>query len=118
MQILEINMLGRRDIDKQTNWSHEFQSEQYTNETINFVTTMKINDFLIHDDIPQSVNYENLNNKQENQNNFPLLMIIQGTTGTCKSYVIGAISEALHNLQCHINLPYIYLHQLELQHLI
>ena len=91
------------------NWSQEFQSEQYTNEAINFISLMRNAGFLIHDEIPQYVDYGKLSDKQNKvvdiimshyhtcQGASPLRMIIQGTAGTWKSYLIGAINQALQN---------------------
>ena len=76
---------------------------------INFIKNMKGHGCLIDDDIPQCINYTTLINKQQkamnivmtyyhtNENRGPLFMIIQGTTGIRKSYLIGAIREALQN---------------------
>ncbi|XP_059070553.1 uncharacterized protein LOC131860191 [Cryptomeria japonica] len=109
IQFLEIDMLGRRDIDRHTNWSTDYQGEEYTTTAISFITNMKDHGCLIYDDIPQCINYMTLSDKQKkavdiimthyqrNQNKVPLFMIIQGTTGTGKSYLIGAISQALEN---------------------
>ena len=63
MQVAEIDMLARRDIDRQTNWSQEFQSEQYTNTAINFIRMMRDASCLIHDEISQYVDYERLSDK-------------------------------------------------------
>lgn len=63
MQNSEIDMLGRRDIDKETNWSTDYEGEEYTDKAINFIATIKSIGSLIHDDIPQIVNYRNLNDK-------------------------------------------------------
>lgn len=52
MQLSEIDMLGRRDTDRQTNWSNEYQSDEYTTHAINFIETMRENRCIIHDDIP------------------------------------------------------------------
>ena len=64
---------------------------------------------LIHDEIPQYVDYEKISDKQNKAVNIimshyhkcqdasPLCMIIQGMTVTWKSYLIGAISQALQN---------------------
>jgi DNA replication protein DnaC len=105
----EIDMLGRRDVDRQTNWSVDYQGEEYTARAINFISNMKNHGCLIYDEIPQCINYTTLGEKQEkavniimthyhrNQNAEPLFMIIQGTTGTGKSYLIGAISQSLQN---------------------
>ncbi|XP_059070522.1 uncharacterized protein LOC131040138 [Cryptomeria japonica] len=109
MEVLEIDMLGRRDIDRQTGWCQEFQGEQYTNEATNFINIMRNSGCLIHGDIPQCVDYGNLSDKQNKvvniimshyhtyQNVSPLYMIIQGTTRTGKSYLIGTISQTLQN---------------------
>ena len=100
MQVVEIDMLGRRHIDWQTNWSQEFQSEQYTNEAINFIRLMRDASYLIHDEIPQCVDYEKLRDKQNKavniimshyhkcQNASPLRMIIQGMPRIGKLYLI------------------------------
>lgn len=110
MQVSKIDMLGRRDIDRQIDWCQEFQGEQYTNEATNFINIMRNSGCLIHDDIPQCVDYGNLNDKQNKavniimshyhtyQNVSPLYMIIQGTTRIGKIYLIGAISQTLQNV--------------------
>ena len=102
-------MLGRRDIDRQTNWSIDYKGEEYTTAAINFIGNVKNHGCLIYDDIPQCINYMTLGDKQKkevdiimthyhkNQNVEPLLMIIQGTTGTRISYLIGSISQSLQN---------------------
>ena len=41
MEISEIDMLGRRDIDKQFNWSNHYKSDQYTTKAINFICRMR-----------------------------------------------------------------------------
>ncbi|XP_059073384.1 uncharacterized protein LOC131874156 [Cryptomeria japonica] len=109
IQFSEIDMLGRRDIDRHTNWSTDYQGEEYTTTAISFITNMKDHGCLIYDDIPQCINYMTLSDKQKkavdiimthyerSQNKVPLFMIIQGTAGTGKSYLIGAISQALEN---------------------
>ncbi|XP_059076823.1 uncharacterized protein LOC131057818 [Cryptomeria japonica] len=110
IQFSEIDMLGRRDIDRHTNWSADYQGEEYTTTAISFITNMKDHGCLIYDDIPQCINYTTLSDKQKkavdiimthyqrNQNKVPLFMIIQGTTGIGKSYLIGAINQALENV--------------------
>ncbi|XP_059076947.1 uncharacterized protein LOC131876152 [Cryptomeria japonica] len=109
IQFSEIDMLGRRDIDRHTNWSTDYQGEEYTTTAISFITNMKDHGCLIYDDIPQCINYMTLSDKQKkavdiimthyqrSQNKVPLFMIIQGTAGTGKSYLTGAISQALEN---------------------
>ncbi|XP_057856401.2 uncharacterized protein LOC131065774 [Cryptomeria japonica] len=109
IQFLEIDMLGRRDIDRHTNWFVDYQGEEYMMGATNFIISMKNNGCLIYDDIPQCISYTTLSNKQQkalgiimahyqrNGIGVPLFMIIQGTTGTGKSYLIGAISQALEN---------------------
>lgn len=94
MQVSEIDMLGRRDIDNNTNWSTEYQGEEFTMEVVNFIKNMKENGCLIYYDIPQCFNYTILSNKQQKEMNIvmthyhtnedrgPLFMIIQGTTRT------------------------------------
>ena len=64
---------------------------------------------LILDEIPQCVDYENLNEQQSKAVNIiishyytcqdasPLRIIIHGTIGTSKSYLIGVVSQALQN---------------------
>ncbi|XP_057853551.2 uncharacterized protein LOC131063676 [Cryptomeria japonica] len=109
MDVTEIDMLGRRDIDKQNPWSAEYQGDDYTNIAINFINTMKENGLLIPDDMMSSISFGTLGAKQKkaldiimshyNQvdNAMPLYMIIQGTVGTGKSYLIHAIHQTLNN---------------------
>ncbi|XP_057872225.2 uncharacterized protein LOC131078521 [Cryptomeria japonica] len=109
MQTLEFEMLSRRYLDKETNWSTDYEGEEYTDKAMNFIATIKNIGSPIHDDIPQIVNYHNLSNQQEQALNIiishyliygtkpPLFMIIQGMAGTGKSNLIGTINEALKN---------------------
>lgn len=109
MQVSEIDVVGRRDIDNNTNWSTQYQGEKCTMGEVNFIKNMKENGCLMYDDILQCFNYTTLSNKQQkamnivmthyhtNEDRCPFFMIIQGTTGIGKSYLIGAIHEALQN---------------------
>ncbi|XP_059074931.1 uncharacterized protein LOC131075850 [Cryptomeria japonica] len=115
MQHSEIDMLGKRDIDRSADWSNEYQGEEYTVGAINFISNMKEHGCLIYDDIPQCINYTTLSDKQQkavniimthyysNREGMHLFMIIQGTTGTGKSYLIGAINQSFQNatMPCH-----------------
>ena len=83
--------------------------EECTMGEVNFIKSVKENGCLIYDDISQCFNYTTLSNKQQkamnivtkhyhtNEDRGPLFMIIQGTVGIGKSYLIGAIREALQN---------------------
>lgn len=107
MPVSEIDMLGRRDIDRNTNWCSEYQTEEETIRAIKFIPEMKKHGCLMYDDIPQCINFTTLSHKQQkvvdiilthyhsNQEGNPLFMIIQGTAGTGKSYLIGAINQSL-----------------------
>ena len=63
----EIDMLGRRDIDKHTNWSIDYKGEEYTTAAINFIGNVKNHGCLIYDDIPQCINYMTLGDKQKKE---------------------------------------------------
>lgn len=65
MQTSEFEMLGRRDLDKETNWSTDYEGEEYIDKAMNFIATVKTIGSLIHDDIPQIINYDNLSNQHE-----------------------------------------------------
>ena len=52
MPVSEIDMLGRRDIDRNTNWCSEYQTEEETIRAINFIPEMKKHGCLMYDDIP------------------------------------------------------------------
>ncbi|XP_057849693.2 uncharacterized protein LOC131060470 [Cryptomeria japonica] len=52
MQTSEIEILDRRDLDKETNWSTDYEGEEYTDKAMSFIATMKSIGSLIHDDIP------------------------------------------------------------------
>ena len=43
MDIFEVDMLGRRDIDRQHNWSNQYRSDEYTSNAINFISRMREN---------------------------------------------------------------------------
>lgn len=100
-------MLGRRDIDRNTNWSIEYQCEDNIFAAINFIDEMKKHESLMYDDIPQCIEFSTLSGKKQkaidiimthyhiNQVGNPLCMIIQGIAGTGKSYLIGAINQSL-----------------------
>ena len=60
----EIDMLGRRDIDKHTNWSIDYKGEECTTAAINFIGNVKNHGCLIYDDIPQCINYMTLGDKK------------------------------------------------------
>jgi len=71
---------------------------------------MKQNGAFMDDDAPSNYPYESLSTKQkqaydiimahynQGQNIEPLNMIIQGTTGIKKSYLIGALHQAFQDL--------------------
>ena len=61
-------MLVRRDVDRQTNWSVDYQGEEYTTRAINFISNMKNHGCLIYDEIPQCINYMTLGEKQKKGN--------------------------------------------------
>ena len=86
-------MLGRRDIDRNTNWSIGYQCENNTVAAINFIDEMKKRECLMYDDIAQCIKFSTLSGKQQNaidiimthyhsnQVGNYLCMIIQGTIG-------------------------------------
>ena len=55
IEISEIDMLGRRDIDKQFNWSNHYKSDQYTAEAINFICIMRESGCIINSQCQQQV---------------------------------------------------------------
>lgn len=109
MDLTEIDMLGRRDIDRKNPWTAECRGEQYTNNAIHFINAMKQNDLLIPEDMMMSISYEILGAKKKKALNIimthynqgehvmPLFIIIQGIAGTGKSYLIQAIRQALYD---------------------
>ena len=52
MPVSEIDMLGRGDIDRNTNWYSEYQTEEDIIRAINFIPEMKKHGCLMYDDIP------------------------------------------------------------------
>lgn len=106
-------MLGRRDIDRSTNWCVDYQCKEDTIATINFIFEIKKHQCLMYDDILECIDFSTLRGKQQkdidiiiihyhsNQMENPLCMIIQGTMGIRKYYLISAISQSL----CMVAMP-------------
>ena len=65
MPVSEIDMLGRRDIDRNTNWCSEYQTEEETIQAIHFILEMKEHGCLMCDDIPQCIKFTTLSHKQQ-----------------------------------------------------
>ena len=107
MQVSKIDMLGRRDIDKQYNWSHTYRSDEESNVAINFIRRMRENGLLSDFCIEKNINTTNFSERQKKEFDIilthyqagesvdPFYMIVQGTAGTGKSYLIGGISKYL-----------------------
>ena len=64
MEISETDMIGRRDIDKQFNWSNHYKSDQYTAKAINFIFRMRESGCIINSQCQQQVNSDNLGEKK------------------------------------------------------
>lgn len=48
MHVYKIDMLGRRDMDIQSNWSNEYKGDEYNVEAINFINRMWENGCLLN----------------------------------------------------------------------
>ena len=103
----EFDMLGFRDRDVMENWSFDYINEDTSNHAVNFISQKRQIDATITTDRVNNYSYESLGEKQRKAYNTilehyrgrrhkePLHMIIQGTAGTGKSYLIGAIKHAM-----------------------
>ena len=103
----EFDMLGFRDRDVMENWSSDYINEDTSNRAVNFISQKRQIDATITTDRVNNYSYESLGEKQRKAYNTilehyrgrhhkePLHMIIQGTAGTGKSYLIGAIKHAM-----------------------
>ena len=94
MEIFEVDMLGRRDMDRQHSWSEQYKSNEYTLDAINFIGRMRESGYRPHLQCEQEINSSKLGEKQKmafdvivrhyngGDTVTPLYMIIQGTAGT------------------------------------
>ena len=102
----EYDMLGFRERDKMENWTSNFVDMDTSNRAVQFISENRQLNAIVHDNRALNYSIESLAEKQRKAfdiilehyrggNNEPLRMIIQGTAGTGKSYLIGAIRQTL-----------------------
>ena len=101
-------MLGHRDLDIMNDWNTAFVDEETSNCAIHFISNMRKLKTISTNQHAKYYSIDSLGDKQRIAYNVilehyrtgvdPLRMIIQGTAGTKKSYLIVAIKNTLENL--------------------
>ena len=104
----EFDIFGHRDLDHMNDWNTAFVDEETSNVAIHFIFDMQKLKNISTNQHAKSYSIDSLGDKQRITYNVilehyrtgvdPLRMIIQGITGTRKSYLIGAIKNTLENL--------------------
>ena len=113
IQVDRLEMLGHREFDKNHNWSHNNIPTHLHETTTSFIDLNRLS-IQLHEDIPSFSNSPNSLSPTQHiafdlvMSHFSnttyaktLKLVIQGTTGTCKSYLISCLKYALQNASGH-----------------
>ena len=103
-----LRFLGHMDLDHMNDWNTAFVNEETSSRAIHFISNMRKLKTISTNQHAKSYSIDSLGDKQRIAYNVilehyrtsvdPQRMIIQGTAGTQKSYLIGSIQNTLENL--------------------